>query len=83
MCQVTGIDELRRAVRLFDSCNESFNTTFTAEELLLIADALRRSDWDIYPDQWEEWQIDDAFDGHAPDWKEDETGKPVPSERSK
>ncbi len=75
---MTGIDELRRAVRLFDRCNESFNTTFAADELLLVADALRRSEWDILPDQWEERQIELALLGIVPTWEDTASG-PVPT----
>ncbi len=68
---MTGIAELRRAVLLFDNCNESFNTTFTTEELLLIAQAHFDSEWSIPPHKWEELQVEQAFIGIAPQWDDD------------
>jgi hypothetical protein len=67
-----GIDELRRAVRLFDNCNETFNQQFSPADLLLLADACVRSGWDFIftPDQWDERQIAEALKGTAPNWRE-------------
>lgn len=65
-----GIDELRRAVRLFSNCNETFNQQYSAAELLLLADACVRSGWDFTPDEWDERQISEALLGTAPDWAE-------------
>jgi len=68
----TSIDMLRYAVRLFDTCREGFNQRHSAEDLLKIASAMNRSEWEIYPDEWEERQVREAIDlGIAPDWKED------------
>jgi len=55
--ELPGVEELRRAVRLFDGCNESFNWpatrhVWTAEELVNIARACWASGWDVWPDQW-------------------------------
>lgn len=67
---ITGIDELRRAVRLFDACHETVNQRFTAEELLLLARACRASAWNMCPDQWTERQLQEALRGKVPDWHE-------------
>ncbi len=75
---MTGIDLLRRAARIFDNCNESFNTRFNASELLLLARACCGSDWDILPDSWEEQQVQQAIHlGLPPAWKEDARGRLV------
>ena len=68
-----GIEALRHAVELFRHNRESFNYRYTAVELLLIADACARSDWDIWPDNWTTRQVEEAIKyGYAPNWKEDE-----------
>jgi hypothetical protein len=61
-----GIDELRRTVRLLSNCSETFNTRFTAEQLLKIGDAYRRCGWDITPDEWTEAQLKAALAGKTP-----------------
>ncbi len=68
---MTGIAELRRALMLFDGCPEAFNSTFTVEELMLIADAHFRSDWSVPPHKWTEDQVEQAFLGFAPQWDDD------------
>lgn len=74
----TGIDLFRYSVTLFDHCNESFNRSFSGVELLKIADACQQSKWDIYPDQWEERQIQEAItQSKIPNWTEVE-GKLIP-----
>ena len=72
---LTGAEELRAAVRLFDRCRESFLACFTAEELLRLARAARRAKWDFYPDQWTEAQIQIALRGGTPEW--DAEGRPL------
>jgi hypothetical protein len=70
---VTGIDALRRAVRVLNQCNESFNQEYSATQLLSIVDALSRSTHDILPDQWTDKQIRDAIRlFKAPIWDENE-----------
>lgn len=66
-----GIDLLRYAAHLFDQCNETSNQRQSAEELLRIADACQRSEWDYYPDQWTLRQTKEAIRGIVPDWKEE------------
>lgn len=66
-----GIELVRYAKRLFSDCNETFNQKYTADQLLKIADACSQSRWDIYPDEWEERQIQEALCGIIPDWEED------------
>lgn len=73
--ELEGIDLLRAMVRLFDSNREGFNQRFTVDGLLQIAKAHFASEWEFYPDQWEEWQVHDALEGMAPKWDRDE--KPV------
>ena len=79
-----GIDRLRRAVKLFDACNETFNQQYKSYELVLISMAMSQSEWDIYPDQWTEKQIHECLYSYlVPDWKEDEKGNLVPVEGKK
>lgn len=70
-----GIDELRKAVALFNACNEEANQRFGATELLAIYRAHKASGWDIYPDQWTIDQLEAACLGVVPDWDDD--GKPI------
>jgi len=65
-----GIDELRRAVNIFSHCNETFNQSYSAAELLCLADAQMRSGWDFCPDEWNERQVQEALQGTAPQWVE-------------
>jgi hypothetical protein len=67
-----GIDTLRKAVNVFNNCNESFNDAWTAEQLLAIYRAYQKCGWDITPDQWEPWQVQDALQGKAPIWDANE-----------
>lgn len=68
----TGAECLRRIVRNMDACRESFNDRFTMAELIAIHEAFLSSGWDIYPDQWEERQVQEALQGKPPRWNEDE-----------
>ena len=61
----TGIEQLRKAVGLFNNTNESFNDRFSAHELISIAQAYTRSEWDITPDQWTSKEVEDAIDGRG------------------
>ncbi len=67
-----GIDELRRAVNLFDRCRESFNQQFDAAELVAIWRAFTASGWDIPPDRWTERQVEEALKGRAPTFEDQE-----------
>ena len=60
---LTGANELRKAVRLMDQCREDFLDRYTAEQLLMLYRALRRSEWDILPDQWTSQEIKLALAG--------------------
>ncbi len=72
----SGIEKLRRVVKLFDYCNESFNTTWTIEELLKLADTCWKSGWDFFPDQYTERQLYEALKwGILPQWDEREKPK--------
>lgn len=75
-----GIELLRYAVHMLDRCNETFNQRFNrAEDLLKIADACQKSEWDFYPDQWDEQQIQECLlFGHTPQWRTREDGKVYP-----
>lgn len=68
----TGIETLRRAVNLFSNCNDTFNETWTAAQLVAIYEAFQGSDWDITPDRWTERQINEALEGRAPTWDDDQ-----------
>jgi hypothetical protein len=57
----TGIEALRRAVRIFDHCTETFNRTFSDVELLAIARAYRGSPSDELPDTWGVSDIEEAL----------------------
>lgn len=70
-----GIDELRRATKLFTGCRETFNQRWTAEELLMLARACWASAHDIAPDEWTDAQLGAALSGKAPTW--DDEGEPV------
>lgn len=72
--KLSGIEELRKAVNAFSGNGETFNAAYTAEELILIWRAWRASDWDIYPDQWEDRQIEEALEGTPPQWDQDPRG---------
>lgn len=79
MRELNGIEKLRRAVKLFDACNESFNYKFTPEELLRLAEASLKCKWDFFPDQWTERQIRECLQFNiVPDWEEDEFGVAIP-----
>ncbi len=67
-----AIDLLRYAVNLYDQCNESFNQSFKSPiDLIRLADVCQRMDWDVYPDQLSERQIQEAINfGTIPDFKE-------------
>ena len=67
----SAIDTLRRAVKMFDYNNESFNQRFSStEELILIARACWASDWDVFPDQWTKEQVERALKGEPPKFEE-------------
>lgn len=75
---MTGIDELRNAVSLFDGCHESFNQSernpFTAEQLLQIYRMHQKCECecDFYPDEWTYRQVKEALAGKPPQWDEEE-----------
>ena len=78
--RLNGIDLIRYAARLFSDCREDFNQRFTTSQLLQLAEACRDSDWDFYPDQWSERQIQEALShGRAPTWEADQVGDYVPT----
>lgn len=60
---LTGANELRQAVNVMNQCREDFLDRFTAEQLLMLYRALRRSDWDILPDLWTAHEIKLALAG--------------------
>lgn len=68
----TGMDQLRRLVGSFDSCNEDFNCQWTPEQLLQIQRMWDASAWDIYPDDWTTEQLGDALVGIPPRWTHNE-----------
>ena len=58
-----------------NACNETFLSSFSTEELILLFRMQLASGWDIYPDHWEFRQIGEALRGIAPQWTDDETPK--------
>lgn len=71
-----GIEFLRYAVRLFDSCKESFMEKAHADDLLKIAKAHHASEYDYYPDLWSQRQVDECLEhGKVPRWDRNE--KPI------
>lgn len=69
-----GIELIRYAVHLLDRTNESLNQRFTAEQLLRLATACQKSEWDFYPDDWTERQLQECIQfGITPQWKEETT----------
>jgi hypothetical protein len=70
---LTGIEVLRRAVAMFNDCDETFNQQYTTEDLLKIAVCQLKSEYDYYPDQWTKKQLRDAIHlGKAPRWDDKE-----------
>lgn len=67
-----AIDELRKMVRNFDSNSETFNQRFSMSQLIQIHRMWMASEWDFYPDQWTEQQVQEALTGHPPQWNEAE-----------
>lgn len=67
-----GVEELRRAVNLFDNCNEGFNQQFTAEELLILWRMYCVCGWDFAPDEWTDIQVENALNGIIPTWDKNE-----------
>lgn len=64
-----GIELLRKVVNFFNHCNETFNYRWTPEELVKLAQACWKSEWDIFPDEWTERQLYEALNGRAPQWE--------------
>ncbi len=56
-----GFSELQEASSLFGDCNYGFVCKYTAEQLLKIYRIHKKTGWDIYPDSWEERQIQEAL----------------------
>lgn len=65
-----GIDLLRYAVRLLDDCNETFNQRWSASQLIRIAEAMQKCEWDFFPHQWTERQKQECVQfGITPQWE--------------
>lgn len=78
MSKLTGIELLRYAVRMLNRCNESVNQRFTAPQLIRIAEGVQRSEWDFYPDEWTDQQLQECAQfGITPTW-EDKNNEVVP-----
>lgn len=71
---MTGVERLRYAVRVFNNCREGFNEEHTAEGLIAIAEAYDLCEWDLTPDFWTQKQIDEAKHGIVPRWEEGGAG---------
>jgi hypothetical protein len=72
MEKLSGPEELRLCVKNMNATNESFNTQFTAEQLLQIHRMLLASGWDILPDEWTDRQVEEALNGKPPKWDKNE-----------
>lgn len=75
-----GIELLRYAVHMLSSSKEDVNMRFSAPQLLRIADAVQKCEWDFYPDQWSERQLQECVQfGMTPKWEDKGDGRgPVP-----
>lgn len=62
---MTGIEELRKAVNVFNATRESAIDSYTAEQLILIYRAYKRSEWDITPDAWTQEELAAALRGEG------------------
>jgi hypothetical protein len=60
-----GADMIRACYNLINNCREDFVMQFTAEELLLLYRAYKRSEWDITPDRWTGDEIEAALRGEG------------------
>lgn len=81
---MTGMNELRTAVKALDNCRESFLDTYPAADLLNIWRAWRACDWDIYPDQWSARQLLEATTQRiVPRWTPDEQPDYSPATRKR
>lgn len=69
---MSGIKQLRDAVGAFSRVKEDFLTRFTCAQLLTLWRAWKASEWDFYPDTWEERQVNRALTGIVPTWDKDE-----------
>lgn len=73
--KLDGIDILRNAVGYFNTCRESFNQRYTAEQLIKIYTAGVLGEWDVYPDQWTNQQVDAAInEGKSPKFESTSAG---------
>ncbi len=68
--KLVGIEELRKAVNVFDNCRESFNDRFTMTQLITLWRALHLCEWDITPDEWSERQVNEALRGIVPQFRD-------------
>jgi hypothetical protein len=71
--KVTGCAELRLIVSAMNACSETFLDRYTTDELLQLFRMQLRSEWDFYPDGWEDRQIREALGGRVPTWNNDES----------
>ena len=58
-----GVDEIRACARVANNTTESVNQRYSAEQLLLLYRAYRRSEFDISWDRWTESEIAAALAG--------------------
>ena len=68
---LTGVEKLRRMLNVFSTCNETFNTRWSVEQLESLYDAYMNCGWDITPDRWSEQQLRDVFAGVVPVFGDD------------
>lgn len=65
------VEELRRAMRVIDSMDESFNQEHTAPELLRLVKVCWMGEWDLTPDEWSGQQVGAALnEGRIPRFEE-------------
>jgi hypothetical protein len=75
LVEATTVDDLRRAVKIIDYMNESFNQEYTGQELLRLIKVCWSSGWDVTPDEWTPRQVARALeDGTPPTFEEGSGG---------
>lgn len=75
MASLTGIELLRQIVGNLNFCRESFLDRFDPEQTVKIGRAHLLAEYDIFPDEWTEAQVQEALAGKVPRWNE--SGEPI------
>lgn len=72
---MSGIEQLKRAVKAFGDVRLDFLERFNCAQLLTLWRAWRCSGWDNCPDTWEDRQVNRALTSIVPTWDRD--GRPT------